>query len=86
MRAHAPASSANLGPGFDTLAVALDQYVEVEVEKASKLDRPLDRGRGAGLTDDDPSHLAARVAIDVAGTDRLAITVRSEIPLARGLG
>ncbi len=42
-------------------------------------------GEGAGLADD-PSHLAARVAIDVAGTDRLAITVRSEIPVGRGLG
>ncbi|HWD51914.1 MAG TPA: hypothetical protein VG412_05920, partial [Acidimicrobiales bacterium] len=78
MRARAPASSANLGPGFDTLAVALDQYIEVEVEKASKL-IVRSEGEGAGLTDDDPSHLAARVAIDVAGTDRLAITVRSEI-------
>jgi len=35
---------------------------------------------------DDPSHLAARVAIEVAGTDRLAITVRSEVPVGRGLG
>ena len=42
-------------------------------------------GEGAGISDD-PSHLAARVAIDVAGTDRLAITVRSKIPVARGLG
>ena len=84
VRARAPASSANLGPGFDTLAVALDRYVEVEVEKASRLIvRSL--GEGAGLSDD-PSHLAARVAINVAGTDRLAITVRSEIPVGRGLG
>ncbi len=42
-------------------------------------------GEGAGLSDD-PSHLAARIAIDVAGTDHLAITVRSQIPIARGLG
>ena len=84
MRARAPASSANLGPGFDTLAVALDRYVEVEVEPASRL-IVRSEGEGAGLSDD-PSHLAARVAIDVAGTDRLAITVRSQIPIARGLG
>ncbi len=84
MRARAPASSANLGPGFDTLAVALDRYVEVEVEPASRLIVRSD-GEGAGLADD-PSHLAARVAIDVAGTDHLAITVRSEIPVGRGLG
>ena len=42
-------------------------------------------GEGAGLSDD-AGHLAARVAIDVAGHDRLAITVRSQIPMARGLG
>ncbi len=84
MRARAPASSANLGPGFDTLAIALDRYVEVEVEPASRL-IVRSEGEGAGLSDD-PSHLAARVAIDVAGTDRLAITVRSQIPIARGLG
>jgi homoserine kinase len=85
VRARAPASSANLGPGFDTLAIALDRYVEVEVEPASRL-IVRSEGEGAGLSDDDPSHLAARVAIDVAGTDRLAITVRSQIPIARGLG
>jgi homoserine kinase len=84
VRARAPASSANIGPGFDTLAIALDRYVEVEVEKASRL-IVRSEGEGAGLSDD-PSHLAARVAIDVAGTDRLAITVRSEVPIARGLG
>ena len=84
MRARAPASSANLGPGFDTLAVALQRYVEVEVEPASRL-IVRSEGEGAGLSDD-PSHLAARVAIDVAGHDHLAITVRSEIPIARGLG
>jgi len=84
VRARVPASSANLGPGFDTLAIALDRYVEVEVEPASRL-IVRSEGEGAGFSDD-PSHLAARVAIDVAGHDRLAITVRSEIPIARGLG
>jgi homoserine kinase len=84
VRARVPASSANLGPGFDTLAIALDRYIEVEVEPASKL-IVRSEGEGAGLSDD-PSHLAARVAIDVAGTDRLSITVRSQIPIARGLG
>ena len=84
VRARAPASAANLGPGFDTLAIALDRYVEVEVEPASRLN-VRSEGEGAGLSDD-PSHLAARVAIEVAGTDRLSITVRSQIPVARGLG
>lgn len=42
-------------------------------------------GEGAEL-EDEAGHLAARVAIEVAGHDRLAITVRSAIPVARGLG
>jgi homoserine kinase len=84
MRARVPASTANLGPGFDALALALDLYVEVEVEPAERLTLRCE-GEGEDLAADD-THLAARVAIDVAGTDQLAITVRSEIPVARGLG
>ena len=84
MLARAPASAANLGPGFDTLALALDRYVEVEVEPASRL-IVTSEGEGAGMSDD-AGHLAARVAMDVVGHDRLAITVRSQIPVGRGLG
>ena len=84
MIASAPASSANLGPGFDTLGLALERYIEVEIEPASHL-IVRSEGEGAGLSDN-ASHLAARVAVDVTGHDRLAITVRSEIPVARGMG
>jgi homoserine kinase len=84
MRARAPASSANLGPGFDTLAVALDLYVQVEVEPADAL-TVRSEGEGAGLFDD-ASHLAARVAAEVLGHDRFTVTVRSQIPVSRGLG
>lgn len=84
MRARAPASSANLGPGFDTLAVALSLYVEVEVVAADRLTVQVE-GEGSDHPAD-ASHLAARVAIGVAGHDRLSITVRSSIPVGRGLG
>ena len=84
MRARAPASSANLGPGFDTLAVALDCYVSVDIEESASL-RVHSEGEGSGLFDD-ASHLAARVAREVLGHDRFAVTVRSQIPVARGLG
>jgi homoserine kinase len=84
MRARAPASSANLGPGFDTLAIALQLYVEVDVSPADRLIVRVE-GEGEDLPNDH-SHLAARVAMDVAGTEKLAITVRSQIPVARGLG
>jgi len=62
----------------------LKLYVEVEVEPAEKLTVRAE-GEGAEL-EEEAGHLAARVAIDVAGHDRLAITIRSEIPVARGLG
>lgn len=84
MRARAPASSANLGPGFDTLAVALDCYVCVDVEPADTLAVHTE-GEGAGLFED-ASHLAVRIAADVLGHERFSIAVRSQIPLARGLG
>jgi homoserine kinase len=83
--ATAPASSANLGPGFDALAVALGLYVEVEVKPRPAGLLVTAEGEGARLAAG-ASHLAARVARDVVGHDRLEIRVRSEIPVARGLG
>ncbi|HEV2361352.1 MAG TPA: homoserine kinase [Acidimicrobiales bacterium] len=84
MRARAPASSANLGPGFDVLALALSLHVEVEVAPAASLE-VVTTGEGADLPQD-ASHLAARVATRVVGHDRLRVSVRSDIPLGRGLG
>jgi homoserine kinase len=84
MRARAPASSANLGPGFDALAVAVACYVDVAVEPADHL-QVRTSGCGADLPTD-ASHLAARVAVQVAGHDRLHIQVHSDIPVSRGLG
>lgn len=84
MRARVPASSANLGPGYDTLAVALALYTTVDIEPAAHLEVRTS-GEGSDLPAD-AGHLAARVATAVAGHDRLAVTVHSEIPVSRGLG
>ncbi|MST34194.1 hypothetical protein GHK86_15880, partial [Acidimicrobiaceae bacterium USS-CC1] len=84
MRARAPGSAANLGPGFDALALALDLHVVVDVEPAERL-AVTATGHGADLPQD-AGHLAAQVAVAVAGTDRLAIHVHSDIPVGRGLG
>lgn len=84
MFARAPASSANLGPGFDTLAVALSLYVEVSVELADSLN-VASTGCGAGLFDDE-RHLGVRVARTVLGHSNFSLTVASSIPLSRGLG
>jgi len=84
MRARAPASSANLGPGFDALALALGLYVEVSVEEAESLQITA-TGCGSDLPCDQ-THLAARVAARVAGHSRLRIEVHSDVPVGRGLG
>lgn len=84
MRARAPGSTSNLGPGFDVLGLALAIHVEVEVVDAPRLVVRTE-DEGAELAQD-ASHLAARVAAEVRGHDRLAVTVRSSIPVGRGLG
>ncbi|NNN01103.1 MAG: homoserine kinase [Acidimicrobiaceae bacterium] len=84
MIARVPASSANLGPGFDTLAVALNLYVEVSVEPARSFSITSE-GFGAGRFDG-PDHLAAVVARETLGHSNFKLHVNSEIPLSRGLG
>jgi homoserine kinase len=84
MFARAPATSANLGPGFDALAVALGLYVEVSLDDADEFTISSE-GCGAGLFDDE-NHLAARVARSVLGHSNFALHVNSSIPLSRGLG
>jgi homoserine kinase len=84
MFARAPASSANLGPGFDTLAVALSLYVDVSLELADSLSIVSD-GCGAGRYDDE-RHLGVRVAAGILGHTNFSMRVASSIPVSRGLG
>lgn len=84
MRARAPASAANLGPGYDALGLALSLYCEVTVEAAARFELTSD-GEGSELPRDS-THLAAAVVREVLGHDDVAVHVRSEIPVARGLG
>ncbi|MHB8380569.1 MAG: homoserine kinase [Acidimicrobiales bacterium] len=84
MFARVPASSANLGPGFDTLAVALTLYVEVSLELADGLSIVSD-GCGAGRFDDE-RHLGVRIASSILGHTNFTMRVTSTVPLSRGLG
>lgn len=84
MFARVPASSANLGPGFDALAVALNLYVEVEVEPWDEFVISSE-GFGAGQFDS-KEHMAAKIAAATLGHWNFKIHVRSGIPLSRGLG
>ncbi len=84
MLVRVPASSANLGPGFDALAVALNLYVEVGLDLADSFSISSE-GFGAGRFDDE-RHLGAVVATRVLGHSNFALHVKSSIPLSRGLG
>ena len=85
-----PASSANLGPGFDVLALALDLHLEVRAEEAT---RTLIGWEGEGANDlpRTSRNLIVRAAqAPFQSWSRplrgLALEVRNEIPIGRGLG
>jgi homoserine kinase len=77
----APASSANLGPGFDVLAAALALHVEVEVEHTGRFavytDLPIARDR---------RNLCVRAFGELAPVSGHEFAIRSDIPLSGGLG
>ncbi len=77
-----PASSANLGPGYDVLAAAVSLFLELEVEEAEEFS--FDTGGLAVPTDRD--NLVVRAFESLHPADGIAFRLRSEIPLARGLG
>jgi homoserine kinase len=77
-----PASSANLGPGYDVLAAAVALHLELEVEEAGEFS--LDPGGAEVPTD--RGNLIVRAFESLRPADGIAFRLRSEIPLARGLG
>lgn len=82
----APASSGNLGPGFDTLGMALDLRNELRVEPGNG--RIIVEGEGARELPVDSTNLVARAFDSVAPGARLQLDLHcvNRIPLARGLG
>ena len=73
LRVRAPATTANLGPGFDVAAAALELWNEVEVTDA----------RTAAAA---PDHLAVRAFNRVAPATGLSFSFTDRIPRERGLG
>jgi homoserine kinase len=76
-----PASSANLGPGFDVLGAALSLHLELEVQET---------GSFAVRTDlalpEDRSNLVVRAFERLHSADGFEFRIASEIPLSGGLG
>jgi homoserine kinase len=77
-----PASSANLGPGYDAMAAAMALFLELEVEEAGEFSFD-DGGLGVSTGRD---NLIVRAFESLRPADGIAFRLRSEIPLTRGLG
>jgi homoserine kinase len=76
-----PASSANLGPGFDVLAAALQLHLEVEVEETGRFEVVTDHDIAR-----DRRNLCVRAFEALHSADDFTFTIRSQIPLSGGLG
>ena len=91
VRVSAPATSANLGPGFDALGLALGLHDQVVARAGGEGVRVMITGEGAGELPNDERHLVARCLLTTL--DRLGahptgieLTCHNAIPQARGLG
>lgn len=87
-----PATSANLGPGFDTLGVALDLRNRIEMDETGILDVVIEvEGHGGGVLERPEQNMVYQAALKVF--DRLnyqphGLLIREHvgIPVARGMG
>jgi homoserine kinase len=90
-----PATSANLGPGFDALGLALRLHNTLVIEPASSPEIEIE-GEGEQTLPRDASHLAYRAAVAVAAraeetgsaptVQAFRVKQHNTIPLARGMG
>jgi homoserine kinase len=85
-----PATTANLGPGFDCLGMALDLWNEVTLQVGKDTNVEV-TGEGEESLARDESNLvvrAARMAYQEAGVaaPSFQVVCRNDVPLARGLG
>ena len=85
MRITVPATSANVGPGFDSVGIAVSKYLRIDVLEAQE-NWWIEHDLGEEIPSDEENLLlqtALKVATDLP-PHRLKMT--SEVPLARGLG
>jgi homoserine kinase len=82
----APATTANLGPGFDCAAAALDLWNELSVEDRNGGPAVVIQGEGADELARDETNLTLRAFALLAPSSRHTFTFTNRIPLERGLG
>ena len=85
-----PATTANLGPGFDCAALALSLYMEVHAEPADRWEVVYD-GREYASLEGGEDNLIVRALVGTAAlggktAPPCRLRVRSDIPLGKGLG
>lgn len=83
-----PATSANLGAGFDALGLALDYYNFVEMEESDRVDISSTDGVAVPTDESNLIYISARDLFEVCGRklEGLKIIQTNNIPMARGLG
>lgn len=85
-----PASTANLGPGFDSIGLSLSLYLELQASPVEKWEViPLSEELKAFPADESNFIIATALQVAKQYNKELPpcrVTVASEIPLARGLG
>lgn len=89
IRVQAPATSANLGPGFGVMALALDLWNDVVVTPRPGPLTVTVTGEGADELPADGTNLVCRALADGLGVDALvdmAVECHNRIPVGRGLG
>ena len=91
VRVRAPATCANLGPGFDSFGLAVGCLDAVEVERTSQGVHVEVAGEGADSVPTDESHLvvrAIRATFDLLGVGQpgIRLSCTNRIPQSRGLG
>ena len=85
MKIIVPATSANVGPGFDSVGIAVTRYLTIEVLEPADA-WLIEHDLGAGIPTDE-KNLLLQTALSIS-TDMQPhrIKMTSEVPLARGLG
>ena len=85
MKIIVPATSANVGPGFDSVGIAVTRYLSIEVLEPADA-WLIEHDLGAGIPTDEKNLLLSTALSIAPAIQPHHIKMTSEVPLARGLG
>lgn len=85
MRITVPATSANVGPGFDSVGIAVSKYLTIDVLEAQE-NWLIEHDLGEEIPSDEENLLLQTALQVVSDLPPHRLKMTSEVPLARGLG